>query len=104
MIQLQNEIGRIFKYGKLELNALNNQDDMQAIVNDRPFKLLEMGSGLAQFVIVLGNIILQPSAFILIDEPELNLHPALQLDFLTVLASHCAVGHSVRNSQHRTGA
>jgi ABC-type cobalamin/Fe3+-siderophores transport system ATPase subunit len=31
-------------------------------------------------------------SFILIDEPELNLHPSLQLDFLTTLARYCRRG------------
>lgn len=31
-------------------------------------------------------------AFILIDEPEMNLHPALQLDFLTTLGSYATDG------------
>ena len=31
-------------------------------------------------------------AYVLIDEPELNLHPSLQLDFLTTLAGYTSAG------------
>ncbi|MCH9046402.1 MAG: AAA family ATPase, partial [SAR324 cluster bacterium] len=60
--------------------------------NERSYNLSELGSGLAQFVLVLANATTQRPAFILIDEPELNLHPQLQLDFLTTLASYAREG------------
>lgn len=48
-----------------------------------------MGSGIAQLILVLMSAAINKPEYILIDEPELNLHPSLQLDFLTSLAS-CA--------------
>jgi len=50
--------------------------------------LSELGAGLAQFIIVLGNAAIRKSSIILVDEPELNLHPSLQIDFLTSLSSY----------------
>src|SRR5262249_29182042 len=46
----------------------------------------------AQFILVLVNAAVNQPAFILIDEPELNLHPSLQLDFLTTLGSYASRG------------
>ena len=92
MIELTNDLAKIFAYDRLEINTLSNSQDLQFIVNGKSFKLTEMGSGIAQFIVVLGNVMVQRPAFILIDEPELNLHPALQLDFLSVLASYATVG------------
>jgi energy-coupling factor transporter ATP-binding protein EcfA2 len=47
---------------------------------------------LAQFIVVLANAAVQQPVYILIDEPELNLHPSLQLDFLTALGSYADTG------------
>jgi energy-coupling factor transporter ATP-binding protein EcfA2 len=52
-------------------------------------------------VIVLANAALKNPKWILIDEPELNLHPALQLDFLTTLAKYAEEG--VWFSSHSIG-
>jgi predicted ATP-dependent endonuclease of OLD family len=56
--------------------------------------LKELGSGLAQFILVLANAATRrpPPSFILIDEPELSLHPKLQIDFLTTLGEYATNG------------
>jgi predicted ATP-dependent endonuclease of OLD family len=51
-----------------------------------------VGSGLTQFILVLATAAIKSPSYILIDEPELNLHPSLQLDFLTTLASYASNG------------
>ncbi len=61
-------------------------------MNRRPFRLDELGSGLAQFILVLANVATREQAYILLDEPELNLHPSLQLDFLTTIATYASDG------------
>jgi len=47
---------------------------------------------LAQFILVLASAAIRKPAWILIDEPELNLHPSLQLDFLTTLGDYASEG------------
>ncbi len=47
------------------------------------------------------NVSATAPAYILIDEPEMNLHPQLQLDFLTTLASYAT--HGVLFSTHSVG-
>jgi predicted ATP-dependent endonuclease of OLD family len=47
---------------------------------------------LVQFIVVLANAAIKRPKLILIYEPELNLHPRLQLDFLTTLASYADNG------------
>jgi ABC-type cobalamin/Fe3+-siderophores transport system ATPase subunit len=56
--------------------------------------LQELGAGFSQLVVVLGNALVKQPSLIFIDEPELNLHPALQADFLTSLASYSKYGVS----------
>jgi len=51
-----------------------------------------LGSGITQFIVVLAHAAASKPALILIDEPELNLHPSLQLDFLTTLSSYASQG------------
>jgi AAA15 family ATPase/GTPase len=92
IIKLTEDIERIFEYDRLEINPADDDTTLQLIINQKPYKLSELGSGIAQFIIVLANAALRRPAFILLDEPELNLHPSLQLDFLTTLASYASDG------------
>lgn len=63
--------------------------------------LPELGAGLAHSVVVLADVAVQQPAFILVDEPEFNLHPSLQLDFLTTLGSYAR--HGVLFTTHSVG-
>ncbi len=92
IIKLTEDIERIFEYDRLEINPSDEDTTLQLIINQKPYKLSELGSGIAQFIVVLANAALRRPAFILLDEPELNLHPSLQLDFLTTLASYASDG------------
>lgn len=86
--KITEDIRNIFEFTKLEINASLQLKTLQFIINNKPYKLKELGAGISQFVIVLGNIAIKEPAYLLIDEPELNLHPSLQLDFLTTIASY----------------
>lgn len=92
IFKLTDSIKRIFEFENLEINPSDQDTDFQLFVNGKSYKLSELGSGLAQFVLVLANAAIREPDFILIDEPELNLHPTLQLDFLTSLASYAKEG------------
>ena len=52
----------------------------------------ELGSGIGQFIVVLANAAINQPSYILIDEPEVSLHPSLQFDFLESLASYATEG------------
>jgi len=83
-----SDIHQIFDYDRLEINASQDKKTLAIYVNRKPYRLPELGAGLAQFIIVLGNAAIRRPSVILIDEPELNLHPSLQIDFLTSLSSY----------------
>jgi len=89
---LTQDIQHIFRFKRLEINASTDNQTLHVIVNGKPYRLEELGSGLAQFIIILANIAIKKPSWILIDEPELNLHPSLQIDFLTTLASYATEG------------
>jgi len=89
--QITRDISSIFEL-ELEINPTPDDQTLQVFVDDRSFKLNELGAGIAQFILVLGTAAIRVPTFVLIDEPELNLHPSLQLSFLTTLASYAQKG------------
>ncbi len=90
--RLTNDIKELFGFTDLEINPSADDTTLQVFVDGKSYKLAELGSGLAQFVVVLATVANRQPTFILIDEPEMNLHPALQVDFLTTLASYAQLG------------
>src|SRR5204863_5620738 len=72
--------------------ATQRLNTLQVAVNGKPYKLRELGAGLSQFILVFGAAAFQKPDYIFIDEPELNLHPSLQVDFLTSLGSYAKEG------------
>lgn len=98
--QVTRDISSIFDL-ELEINSTPDNETFQIFVGKNSFKLNELGAGIAQFILVLGSAAIRNPSFVLIDEPELNLHPSLQLDFLTTLASYAKRG--VLFSTHSMG-
>lgn len=85
---LIQDIKRIFGFKDFDVNADPSTKTLQVIIDGRSFRLSELGAGIAQFIIVLANVLVRRPTVIFIDEPEANLHPTLQLDFLTTLAAY----------------
>ena len=90
--RLTNDIKRIFDFDDLQIDPAEGDTTLQVLVNGKSYKLPEVGSGITQFILVLANAAIKRPSWILIDEPESNLHPSLQLDFLTTLASYADQG------------
>lgn len=92
ILDLTADIQRIFGFKQLEINASPENKTMQLVVDHKPYLLSELGSGLAHFIVVLATAAYERPSFILIDEPEMGLHPSLQLDFLTTLGKYASRG------------
>jgi ABC-type cobalamin/Fe3+-siderophores transport system ATPase subunit len=90
--RLTDDIRKVFEFESLDISPTADNSSLHLTVNGKPYKQHEVGSGLTHFVIVLANAAIKNPKWILIDEPELNLHPALQLDFLTTLAKYAEEG------------
>lgn len=90
--KLTNDIQHIFGFDNLEINPSDDDQSLQIFINGKSYKLSELGSGITQFILVLANAAIKQPTYIFIDEPELNLHPSLQLDFLTTLGSYSHEG------------
>jgi energy-coupling factor transporter ATP-binding protein EcfA2 len=89
---VEKELAQIFGLQSLEINAAPGDETLVVFVDDLPYQLSEQGAGLAQFILVFAFVATRESSWIFIDEPELNLHPSLQIDFLTSLAAYAARG------------
>ena len=91
-IGITSDICRIFKFDTLEITQSDTDRNIIFIINGNTYNLSEIGSGIAQFFLVLANIAIKNPSFILIDEPEINLHPSLQIEFLNVLENYASNG------------
>src|SRR5215813_4953089 len=90
--RLSDDIRRIFGFKRLEINASADNTTLKVLIDGKSYALAELGSGMTQFILVLAEAAKRQPSYILIDEPELNLHPSLQLDFLTTLSSYAQEG------------
>jgi len=100
--RITGDIRHIFGFGALEINASANGKTFEVVVDGRPYRLNDLGAGLSQFIILFANVAIRRPSLILLDEPELNLHPSLQTDFLTSLASYTSTG-SIIFATHSLG-
>ena len=87
-----NTIKSIMGFSDLSIMGAMNNKTLQLTIDGHVYKLNEVGSGLAQMIIVLGSALIRKPTLLLIDEPELGLHPRLQLDFVTALAKFSSYG------------
>ncbi len=90
--RLTADIRRIFEFDSFNIEPSDDNKSLHITINGKPYKQHELGSGLTQFILVLVNASIKAPKYILIDEPELNLHPRLQLDFLTTLGNYSSEG------------
>ena len=97
--EMVEEIRRIFGFKKLEINPAGNT--LQLMIDGKSYRLSEQGAGFAHFVVVMVNVLVRRPKLLLIDEPELNLHASLQLDFLQTLARYAE--HGVIFATHSLG-
>jgi ABC-type cobalamin/Fe3+-siderophores transport system ATPase subunit len=86
------DLRRIFGFETLDFMTDAGRRTMIAVVNGKSVLLSDLGSGLSQFVVLLGNLAFANPSYVLIDEPESNLHPSLQLQFLEAVAARSKYG------------
>jgi ABC-type cobalamin/Fe3+-siderophores transport system ATPase subunit len=87
-----DELRELFNYRKFDIVV--SEDKMCLIVktDDGSFRLDELGDGIGHFILVLGNALFKQPSLILIDEPEIGLHPKMQELFIRTLASKSKLG------------
>jgi energy-coupling factor transporter ATP-binding protein EcfA2 len=95
-----DQIARIFDLKRLQLIPGRNTI-MVNLDGNKSLRLSDLGSGFSQFVQVLTLAAFRRPSYILIDEPELHLHPALQVKFISALSEYAKRG--VIYSTHTMG-
>jgi hypothetical protein len=60
-----DEIRDIFGFKNFQISAAMNRNSLQLLIEGKPFSLQELGAGIAQFIIVLGNAAFRKPSFIL---------------------------------------
>lgn len=90
--EIVEDVARLFGFRRLEVNATADGKTLQLTVDGEPYRLSEVGGGVSEFLQVLTTVATRQPQLVLIDEPELHLHPRLQMDFLTSIAKHARYG------------
>lgn len=85
-------IKQIFGFEQLSIGVAPHDRSLNFVTNGRSLKDHEVGSGLTQVLMVLATVARKRPLYLLIDEPELNLHPSLQVKFLMALATYVRAG------------
>ena len=91
-IEISNDLKEIFGYDTLGITSSPELGQIIVNINGKSFLLSELGSGFTQFILVFINSALKRPDYILLDEPELNLHPRLQVEFINRLLKYCNKG------------
>src|ERR1700722_458779 len=88
ILDVMADIKGVFGFRDFNAEPTPSKDTLQITVDGRSERIRELGAGLSQFIVVLGNVAIKRPDILFVDEPELNLHPALQSKFLTALAKY----------------
>jgi hypothetical protein len=91
-LKLIEKTRKIFGFQSLQVIPSADGKTLEVTIEDQSYMLPDLGSGIAQFFMVLANVAIKSPSFVLIDEPELNLHPTLQREFLQCIGSFATEG------------
>ncbi|MDZ4402694.1 AAA family ATPase [Prosthecobacter sp.] len=89
---LVEELRVLFGFSRFEITVAKDGSQLLVRTDEGRFSLSELGDGLSHYIIVLGNAMIAAPDWILIDEPEIGLHPKMQEAFVRVLASKARYG------------
>lgn len=98
---LVKELRELFGFRELAVSVSQGKDQLYITTEDGRFSLSELGDGIAHYIIVLGNAMTRRPAVVLIDEPEIGLHPRMQEIFVRTLATKTRFG--VAATSHSIG-
>jgi predicted ATPase len=87
MRRVNRQIGDIYSYKDFQIESTSDGKQLHVHIDGAEYKLDELGSGMAEFIIAVATVAIRNPKLLLIDEPESHLHPWLQERFLTTIAS-----------------
>lgn len=90
--RITRDIADLLRVDQLEINASDDMTSLQLVLNGRSYRLSELGAGISHLIITLASAAVRTPHWILLDEPELSLHAALQPRFMNALSSYSKRG------------
>ena len=101
-LKAEKLIANLLDWSTLSINA---SDDKKQIYLTKDgvsrFAISELGAGISELVLCIVTAAIKKPSWILIDEPESHLHPALQVKFVEALSS--LASHGVMFTTHSIG-
>lgn len=91
-VKVQEVIRQLLNFQSFQIDASADRKSLHVTVNNDRFNLSELGAGIAQLIICLINVAVKNPTWILIDEPELHLHPTMQAKFVEALGLFAEYG------------
>jgi AAA15 family ATPase/GTPase len=101
ILALKAELQALFGLKNFALTVSKEKDNLLVDTGEGSFNLDELGGGIGQITLILANALFKNPSFILIDEPEIGLHPKLQIAFMQALAAKAK--HGVIATSHSIG-
>jgi len=90
--EVENELKELLEFKNFGIKVNDKKNNLLITTDDGDFKINELGGGVAQLIMILGNAAIRNPSLILIDEPELSLHPRMQEVLVRALASKAKNG------------
>ena len=89
VMNTQRDIATLLGYRSLEISASEDSKTLSLVFDGtRIMSLGDVGAGIAQLIFSIVTVANRAPQIILIDEPELHLHPAMQARFVEALHRH----------------
>lgn len=102
VIKTQQDIAQLLGYQSLEINASTDNRTLLLVFDGiQTITLSDVGAGIAQLIFSMVSVANRKPQIILIDEPELHLHPTMQARFVEALHRHA--GFSTIFATHSVG-
>ncbi|NJL19016.1 MAG: AAA family ATPase [Bdellovibrionaceae bacterium] len=89
--EISGDLCRLFRFREFHADVDEN-GSVELRVDGERMGLSDLGSGIGQAFLLLAQAAAEEPDYVLIDEPECHLHPACQVDFVTLLGSHARYG------------
>jgi len=86
------KIAEIFQFDSFDLSASHDDQHFRVVINDSPERLDQVGSGITQAIMLLTYCEVEEPTYILVDEPELNLHHDAQIKLIKALEEKAEYG------------
>ena len=101
-LKAEKLISNLLNWPSLSINASSDKKQIYLTKDGvSRFAISELGAGISELVLCIVTAAIKKPSWILIDEPESHLHPALQVKFVDALSS--LASHGVMFTTHSIG-